>query len=65
MLIYGESQLRAMLRADAGHYNNHRPRQSRQQRPPGQNESAVVPLKPPVRRRQVRGGVLDEYHRAA
>jgi hypothetical protein len=65
MLIYGEGHLRVVLRANAGHYNDHRPRQSRQQRPPGQNESAVVPLEAPVRRRKVRGGVIDEYHRAA
>jgi hypothetical protein len=65
MLIYGEAHLRAVLRAYAGHYNWHRPHQSRQQRPPDHNEMAVVPLDAPVQRRKVLGGVINEYHRAA
>jgi putative transposase len=65
MLIYGEAHLRAVLRAYAGHYNGHRPHQSRQQRPPGQDEPVVVPLDAPVQRRKVLGGVINENHRAA
>ncbi|MGH3197619.1 MAG: integrase core domain-containing protein [Streptosporangiaceae bacterium] len=65
MLIYGEAHLRAVLRAYAGHYNGHRPHQSRQQRPPDHDERVVVPLAAPVQRRKVLGGVISEYHRAA
>jgi putative transposase len=65
MLIYGEAHLRAMLRAYAGRYNGHRPHQSRNQRPPDQDEPIVVPLDRPVQRRKVLGGVINEYHRAA
>jgi hypothetical protein len=47
-----------------GHYNGHRPHQSRQQRPPDQEGQVSVPLDLPVQRRNVLGGVINEYHRA-
>ena len=65
MLIYGERQLRSVLGEYAGHYNGHRPHQSRQQRPPDQNGQVSAPLNLPVERRQVLGGVINEYYRAA
>jgi putative transposase len=65
MLIYDERHLRPVLSEYAGHYNRHRPRQSRHQRPPDQDGPAVAPLSSPVRRRRVPGGVINEYHRAA
>ena len=54
-----------VLRTYAGHYNGHRPHQSRQQRPPEHDEPVVVPLTAPVQRRKVLGRVINEYHRAA
>jgi hypothetical protein len=65
MLIYGQAHLRAVLQACAGHYNGHRPHQSRHQRPPDYDESVVVPMDMPVQRRRILGGVINEYHRAA
>jgi putative transposase len=65
MLIYNQAHLRAVLGAYVTHYNGHRPHQSRQQRPPDQDEHVVVPLDKPVKRRKVLGGVINEYYRAA
>ena len=65
MLIYHEEHLRGVLRRYADHYNSHRPHQSRRQRPPDHNQPAAVPLNAPVQRREVPGGVINEYHRAA
>ena len=65
MLIYGQRHLRVVLRAYAGHYNDHRPHQSQNQWPPGQDEPVMVPLGAPVQHRKVLGGVINEYHRAS
>ena len=65
MLIYGERHLLSVLGEYAGHYNQHRPHQSRQQRPPDHDGRAGVPLDLPVQRRKVLGGVISEYYQAA
>jgi len=65
MLIYDEAHLRAVLRAYSGHYNGHRPHQSRDQRPPDHDEPVVVPPDVSVQRRKVLGGVINEYRWAA
>jgi putative transposase len=65
ILIYGERHLRSVLGEYAGHYNGHRPHQSRRQRPPDHDGQASQPLDLPVQRRKVLGGVINEYHRAA
>jgi putative transposase len=65
MLIYHERHLRAALAKYAGHYNGHRPHQSRQQRPPDHDTQIVLPLDAPVHRRKILGGVINEYYRAA
>ena len=65
MLIYDERHLRPVLGEYADHYNRHRPHQSRQQRPPDQDDQASAPLDLPVQRRKVLGGVINEYYHAA
>ncbi|GAA3664184.1 hypothetical protein GCM10022224_030230 [Nonomuraea antimicrobica] len=65
MLIYDEGHLRSALKEYAEHYNAHRPHQSRQQRPPDQDEQVVVPLEGRIQRRKVLSGAINEYHRAA
>ena len=65
MLIYGERHLLSVLGQYAGHYNGHRPHQSRQQRPPDRDDQVGVPLDMPVQRRKVLGGLINEYYQAA
>ena len=65
MLIYDERHLRSVLSEYTGHYNRHRPHQSRQQRPPDQETQTTAPLSLPVRRRKILGGVISEYYQAA
>ena len=45
--------------------NQHRPHQSRQQRPPDQEGQVSAPLDLPVQRRKMLGGVINEYYQAA
>jgi putative transposase len=65
MLIYSERHLRSVLGEYVGHYNGHRPHQSRQQRPPDHDGQASQPLDLPVQRRKVLGGMINEYFHAA
>ncbi|MEU4332970.1 integrase core domain-containing protein [Nonomuraea dietziae] len=65
MLIYDERHLRPVLKEYAEHYNEHRPHQSRKQRPPDQDERIVVPMEGWIKRRKVLSGAINEYHRAA
>jgi hypothetical protein len=65
MLIYNERHLRTALGEYVDHYNEHRPHQSRAQRPPDHDGQAVVPLEGRIERRRVLGGLINEYHRAA
>jgi transposase InsO family protein len=65
MLIYGERHLRSVLKEYAEPYNAHRPHQSRQQRPPDQDEGTVMPMEGRIQRRKVLSGAINEYRRAA
>jgi hypothetical protein len=65
MLIYDERHLQSVLSDYAGHYNRHRPHQSRQQRPPDRDGQPGAPPDLPVQQRKVLGGLINEYYRAA
>ncbi len=64
MLILGEGHLREVLAEFARHYNGHRPHQSLRQEPPRQPGRAVD-VTARIKRRQVLGGLISEYRRAA
>ncbi|MEU1729355.1 integrase core domain-containing protein [Nonomuraea sp. NPDC005692] len=64
LLIFGERHLRTVLDESVDHYNRHRPHRSLWLRAPT-DDSDVIPL--PVgriERRQVLGGLINEYQRA-
>lgn len=63
-LIVGERHLDAVLNEYEAHYNDHRPHQGREQRPPNHEPDRVIDLTGPIRRREVLGGLIGEYQRA-
>jgi putative transposase len=65
LLIHGERHLRRVLAEYAWHYNDHRPHQSREQRPPLHAPGQPVDVTARITRRQVVHGLINEYHRAA
>jgi putative transposase len=62
---YAERWIRTARAECTDHYNRHRPRQSRQQRPPDQETQTTAPLNLPVRQRKILGGMISEYYQAA
>ena len=65
MLILGERHLRNVLAEYARHYNSHRPHQGLRPEPPLREPSHAVDITGRVERRQVLGGLISEYRRAA
>ncbi len=65
LLIYGERHLRQILAGYSRHYNEHRPHQSREQRPPLHEPGQVLDVTARIKRRQVVNGLISEYARAA
>lgn len=66
LLIYNERHADTVLAEYSGHYNGHRPHQSRAQRAPNdEDQPCTIALEAPIRRHRVLGGVINEYRRAA
>jgi putative transposase len=65
VLILGERHLSKVLTEFARHYNGHRPHQSLQQDPPLRKSGRTVDITARIERRQVLGGLISEYRRAA
>jgi putative transposase len=64
ILILNEGHLRQVLTEYARHYNEHRPHQSLRQEPP-QPPGRTVDIGAAIERRQLLGGLISEYRRAA
>ena len=65
LLIYGEEHLRRILAEYARHYNEHRPHQSREQRPPLHKLGQTIDMTARITRTPVVHGLISEYRRAA
>jgi putative transposase len=65
LLIYGERHLRRVLNEYARHYNEHRPHQSRGQRPPLHGPGRAVDATARIKRTHAVQGLISEYRRAA
>src|SRR5262249_18460911 len=65
VLILGERHLWEVLAEYTRHYNRHRPHQGPQQEPPLRQPGRAVDITARIERRQVLGGLISEYRRAA
>ena len=69
MLIAGPRRLQAVLGEYVAHYNRHRPHRARNLRPPDGGDITLAPVTglatARIRRREVLGGLIHEYERAA
>jgi hypothetical protein len=65
VLIYGERHLQRTLTVYARHYDEHRPHQSREQRPPLHEPGQPIDVTARIKHRQVVHGLISEYRRAA
>ena len=65
VLVLGAPHLRKILTEYAWHYNGHRPHQSLQQEPPLRQPGHVLDITARIEHRQILGGLISEYRRAA
>ena len=63
--IYGERHLRRVRTEYARHCNEHRPHQSRKQRPPLHESGRAVDVTARIKRTHAVQGLISEYRRAA
>jgi putative transposase len=64
LLIHGERHLRRVPAVYARHYNEHRPHQSREQRPPLHEPGRSADVTSSIKRTHVVQGLISEYRRA-
>jgi putative transposase len=64
MLIFGERHLWVVLTEYAAHYNRHRPHRSLDLRAPIDSAGLIRLPVGRIERRQVLGGLINEYERA-
>jgi transposase InsO family protein len=65
VLLLGEQHLRKVLAEYVRHYNGHRPHQGLRQEPPLPEPGHVADVTATIECRQVLGGLISEYRRAA
>ncbi|GAA1018921.1 hypothetical protein Aple_025360 [Acrocarpospora pleiomorpha] len=65
MLIFSERHLRTVLAEYVQLYNRHRPHRSLHQRPPDPRSEVISLDQAHVARRQVLGGLINEYSQVA
>ena len=65
VLIFGERHLRSILAEYVRHHNGHRPHQAHRQEPPLRKPGHAVDITARIERRQILGGLISEYRRAA
>ena len=63
VLIHGEQHLRNVLAEYSRHYNEHRPHQSREQRPPLHEPGLPIDMTGRIKRTHVVQGLISEYRR--
>jgi len=62
---HGERHLRRVLAEYSRHYNEHRPHQSREQRPPLHEPGQPIDMTARIKRTHVVHGLISEYRRTA
>jgi putative transposase len=65
LLIYGEQHLRQVLAKYQRHYNDHRPHQSLDQKPPLHEPARLIDMSAQIQRHKAVGDLINQYRRAA